>query len=650
MSAHTPQTHSSRAGKKGSQGIQVFCRVRPEISLEHNRTSTGLEVFRFAEHDTLFINPDTLRKGGTPVNSPRHMGSPRTPRSSGGTPRTPRGSAGTPHSPAGTPRSSAGTPYSPAGTPRGRSGSGSTRRQSSLRRLRSHPSLKTKDKYMFRFNGVLPPGATQTATYETVCKDLIPQVLQGYNVTIMAYGQTGSGKTHSMMGSLDQPGITPQLVQDLFSQLPAQSTMTISFLEIYMEKVQDLLLKNLETKTDLKIREDTEGNIFVQDLTEISVTNWSEVEAQMNYGWQQRTVGSTSMNHQSSRSHAVIIVRVSQHNKSSMISLVDLAGSENTERAQCEGITMKQANHVNKSLTELVTCIDGIVKGNTHVSYRNSKLTRLLTHSLGGNAKTRILIACSPHTSNADDSYNTLKFGQRCKLIKNRAQVNQLVPEDPMIAQLKKEIQEQRLVISCMQSEHARLLENMKCQETAEPSIMNQLRQEDPESHASPGSLSLIEELKHESDSELEDLSQHLLKDAIHNGFQEELERLRQELTNKEEELFHLEEHYPPFPVEEPPTLVEREESPVISETPPPQLESPPTPTAPESPVQPRESWDFPQSTGFQVVFYVALAFLLCFGVALGYAVWKKSWWAGGVSGITLIVGTCLLVVSLAPM
>ena len=231
----------------------------------------------------------------------------------------------------------------------------------------------------------------------------------------------------------DQRGIIPRMVTGFFQQIAAQPediefTIKVSFVEIYNEKIKDLLDPR---KNDLKIHENKQLGVHVAGMTETYVGTEEKVYELLKYGNENRSIGATNMNKQSSRSHSVFILQVEQKNladfssKTGKIYLVDLAGSERISKTGAEGNTLTEAQNINKSLTALGQVINALTDGkSTHVPYRDSKLTRLLQESLGGNSMTSLIITCSPSVFNEEETRSTLRFGQRAKQIKNKAKVN----------------------------------------------------------------------------------------------------------------------------------------------------------------------------------------------------------------------------------
>ncbi len=275
----------------------------------------------------------------------------------------------------------------------------------------------------FTFDRVFDTTATQAEVYEETTQTVVRDLMAGINCTVMAYGQTGSGKSYTMMGDLTRPaeqGITPRILLDLFLAIPDLATTKVecSYVEVYMEKVRDLL----HPKSDnLKLRE-TNGSVYIEKCTVHPVKSAEELMAIIVRGEKHRSVAHTEMNARSSRSHSIFIVTVAQPNKTSKLVLVDLAGSEKVDRSGVTGQSLDEAKQINKSLSALAMVIQSLVEHKSHhIPYRNSKLTRLLTESLGGNSKTVLILAASPENNSAHETIMTLKFGNRAKRMKNTA-------------------------------------------------------------------------------------------------------------------------------------------------------------------------------------------------------------------------------------
>ncbi|XP_076168433.1 kinesin heavy chain isoform X1 [Ptiloglossa arizonensis] len=290
---------------------------------------------------------------------------------------------------------------------------------------------------VYLFDKVFKPNATQDKVYNEAARSIVTDVLAGYNGTIFAYGQTSSGKTHTMegvIGDSNKQGIIPRIVNDIFNHIYGMEEnlefhIKVSYFEIYMDKIRDLLDVS---KVNLSVHEDKNRVPFVKGATERFVSSPEEVFEVIEEGKSNRHIAVTNMNEHSSRSHSVFLINVKQENLenqkklSGKLYLVDLAGSEKVSKTGAEGTVLDEAKNINKSLSALGNVISALADGNkTHIPYRDSKLTRILQESLGGNARTTIIICCSPASFNESETKSTLDFGKRAKTIKNVVCVNE---------------------------------------------------------------------------------------------------------------------------------------------------------------------------------------------------------------------------------
>uniref|UniRef100_A0A8B9LDH1 Kinesin-like protein n=1 Tax=Astyanax mexicanus TaxID=7994 RepID=A0A8B9LDH1_ASTMX len=268
----------------------------------------------------------------------------------------------------------------------------------------------------YMFDRVFQSNTSQEQVYNACAQKIVKDVLEGYNGTIFAYGQTSSGKTHTMEGNLHDPdgmGIIPRIVQDIFNYIYSMD-------------------ENLEfhIKTNLSVHEDKNRVPYVKGCTERFVCSPEEVMDTIDEGKSNRHVAVTNMNEHSSRSHSIFLINVKQENTqteqklSGKLFLVDLAGSEKVSKTGAEGAVLDEAKNINKSLSALGNVISALAEGTTYVPYRDSKMTRILQDSLGGNCRTTIVICCSPSSFNEAETKTTLMFGQRAKTIKNTVCVN----------------------------------------------------------------------------------------------------------------------------------------------------------------------------------------------------------------------------------
>ncbi|KAI1812472.1 kinesin heavy chain [Poronia punctata] len=319
------------------------------------------------------------------------------------------------------------------------------------------------DRSYWSFNKDDPDYAGQENLHNDLGKPLLDNAFQGYNNCIFAYGQTGSGKSYSMMGYGKEYGIIPKICQDMFMRISemqqdknTRCTVEVSYLEIYNERVRDLL--NPSTKGNLKVREHPSTGPYVEDLAKLVVGSFQEIENLMDEGNKARTVAATNMNETSSRSHAVFTLILTQKSydtdtkmemeKQAKISLVDLAGSERATSTGATGARLKEGAEINRSLSTLGRVIAALADLSTGkkkkgpggtVPYRDSVLTWLLKDSLGGNSMTAMIAAISPADINYDETLSTLRYADSAKRIKNHAVIN----EDAnarMIRELKEEL------------------------------------------------------------------------------------------------------------------------------------------------------------------------------------------------------------------
>ncbi|XP_052372178.1 kinesin-like protein KIF3A isoform X1 [Oncorhynchus keta] len=309
----------------------------------------------------------------------------------------------------------------------------------------------------FTFDTVFGPDSKQLDVYNLTARPIIDSVLEGYNGTIFAYGQTGTGKTFTMEGVRAVPelrGIIPNSFAHVFGHIAKAEGDTrflvrVSYLEIYNEEVRDLLGKDQMQRLEVKERPDV--GVYIKDLSGYVVNNADDMDRIMTMGHKNRSVGSTNMNEHSSRSHAIFTITIEcsekgvdgdQHVRMGKLHLVDLAGSERQGKTGATGQRLKEATKINLSLSTLGNVISALVDGkSTHVPYRNSKLTRLLQDSLGGNSKTMMCANIGPADYNYDETISTLRYANRAKNIKNKARINE-DPKDALLRQFQKEIED----------------------------------------------------------------------------------------------------------------------------------------------------------------------------------------------------------------
>ncbi|XP_035015261.1 kinesin-like protein KIF1B isoform X17 [Hippoglossus stenolepis] len=313
-----------------------------------------------------------------------------------------------------------------------------------------------------------PSFASQNLVFNDIGKEMLQHAFEGYNVCIFAYGQTGSGKSYTMMGKQEegQEGIIPMLCEDLFDKINDGSnkeelsySVEVSYMEIYCERVRDLL--NPKNKGNLRVREHPLLGPYVEDLSKLAVTSYTDIADLMDAGNKARTVAATNMNETSSRSHAVFTIVFTQKKhdsvtdlsteKVSKISLVDLAGSERADSTGATGTRLKEGANINKSLTTLGKVISALAevdnstskskkkKKSDFIPYRDSVLTWLLRENLGGNSRTAMVAALSPADINYDETLSTLRYADRAKNIKCNAIINE-DPNNKLVRDLKDEV------------------------------------------------------------------------------------------------------------------------------------------------------------------------------------------------------------------
>ena len=325
-------------------------------------------------------------------------------------------------------------------------------------------SFWSHDCYIEQENGYLSPDssgkyADQNFVFETLGKQILDNAWEGYHCCLFAYGQTGSGKSYSMVGYGANKGIVPISCEEIFKRIANNKEpslhyeVEVSMLEIYNEKVQDLLVPiNKRPPSGLKIRESKALGVFVADLTKYPVSSYEEISNKMEEGYQNRTIGSTLMNNTSSRAHTIVTVEFKQvqavgktkSEKLSKINLVDLAGSERANSTGATGERLKEGCNINKSLLILGNVINTLAdkasgkKKDVLPPYRDSALTRILQNALGGNSKTVMICALSPASINYEETLSTLRYADRAKKIQNKAVINES-EHDKVVRLLKEE-------------------------------------------------------------------------------------------------------------------------------------------------------------------------------------------------------------------
>ncbi|XP_035747080.1 kinesin-like protein KIF18A isoform X3 [Egretta garzetta] len=315
---------------------------------------------------------------------------------------------------------------------------------------------RAKKDLKFVFDAVFAESSSQLEVFEHTTKCLIDGFLNGYNCTVLAYGATGAGKTHTMLGSPEDPGVMYLTMMALYNCMDQMKedkicNVAVSYLEVYNEQIRDLLVNS----GPLAVHEDTQRGVVVQGLTLHQPNSAEEILQMLDYGNKNRTQHPTDVNASSSRSHAVFQIYLRQQDKTASISqnvriakmsLIDLAGSERASATNAKGARFREGTNINRSLLALGNVINALANPKSkkqHIPYRNSKLTRLLKDSLGGNCRTIMIAAVSPSSMFYDDTYNTLKYANRAKDIKSSLKSN-VVSVDTHISQYVKICNEQK--------------------------------------------------------------------------------------------------------------------------------------------------------------------------------------------------------------
>ncbi|XP_037049565.1 osmotic avoidance abnormal protein 3 isoform X3 [Bradysia coprophila] len=333
-----------------------------------------------------------------------------------------------------------------------------------------NPADKSSPPKTFTYDSSYDSNSSTEAIYNDICYSLVENVLEGYNGTIFAYGQTGCGKSHTMQGPeialdnkdkrvLAQRGLISRSFDHIFEAISVstgvQYLALVSYLEIYNENIRDLLNPN-ENSANLVLKEQPGEGVCVQNLSTHAVHNATDCERLLAIGTKNRIVGATLMNATSSRSHSIFTISLEQIStnvdndrqmggdavsiKKGKLNLVDLAGSERQNKTGATGDRLKEATKINLSLSALGNVISALVDGKTkHVPYRDSKLTRLLQDSLGGNTKTLMIACISPAAYNYDETLSTLRYASRAKNIHNKPKINE-DPKDAILREYQQEI------------------------------------------------------------------------------------------------------------------------------------------------------------------------------------------------------------------
>ncbi|KAM6274317.1 kinesin-like protein KIF18A [Porphyrio hochstetteri] len=351
---------------------------------------------------------------------------------------------------------------------------------------------KKKKDLKFVFDAVFDESSSQLEVFEHTTKSVIDGFLNGYNCTVLAYGATGAGKTHTMLGSPEDPGVmylTMMALYNCMEQIKEDKicNVAVSYLEVYNEQIRDLLVNS----GPLAVREDTQKGVVVQGLTLHQPKSAEEILQMLDYGNKNRTQHPTDVNASSSRSHAVFQIYLRQQDKTASInqnvriakmSLIDLAGSERASVTNAKGARFREGTNINRSLLALGNVINSLADPKSkkqHIPYRNSKLTRLLKDSLGGNCRTIMIAAVSPSSMFYDDTYNTLKYANRAKDIKSSLKSN-VVSLDSHISQYVKICDEQKKEILMLKEKLKAYEENQaKIPENPNGAVLSKNQQEE---------------------------------------------------------------------------------------------------------------------------------------------------------------------------
>uniref|UniRef100_A0A182PUF0 Kinesin-like protein n=1 Tax=Anopheles epiroticus TaxID=199890 RepID=A0A182PUF0_9DIPT len=345
-----------------------------------------------------------------------------------------------------------------------------------------------ENKKMFTYDAVYDCLSTQQTIYDEVVRPLVSSVMEGFNGCVFAYGQTGTGKTHTMEGiknDSEQKGIIPRAFEQIWAHINRAQNMNflvaVSYLEIYMEELRDLLKPN--TNSSLELRE-RDGGIVVPNLHSVLCKSVEDMLNVMHQGNKNRTVGFTNMNEHSSRSHAIFLIKIEMCEAGSTLvkvgklNLIDLAGSERQSKTGATAERLKEASKINRALSSLGNVISALAEKSPHVPYRDSKLTRLLQDSLGGNSKTIMIANIGPSEFNYNETLTTLRYAHRAKTIENKPVKNE-DPQDTKLREYQNEIAELRKLISERQKRERTVHREKKAKKKAtrvkrEPSLTEQ--------------------------------------------------------------------------------------------------------------------------------------------------------------------------------
>ncbi|KAL0487949.1 kinesin family member [Acrasis kona] len=379
------------------------------------------------------------------------------------------------------------------------------------------------EKKQFTFDGVYDEGSQQIDLYNEAVRPIVSSVLEGYNGTVFAYGQTGAGKTFTMEGK-DSPkelrGITFNSFNHIFETIADYSVQknfiaTVTMVEIYNEEIRDLIGNS---RNKLELKEEGKNGFVIKGANTPNVSSTKDLDRIINIGRSNRSVAATRMNETSSRSHCLILLQVESHEvgedgeprnvRSGKLNLVDLAGSERAKKTGATGDKLKEGALINQSLSTLGAVISALVQARTHVPYRNSKLTRLLQDSLGGNTKTVMVANISPADYNLDETISTLRYANRAKQIQNRPIIN-MNPDKLLVKKLEDEVKLLKDMLEKSALTPQAINEQIKATAVSEDELNKLKQQKDEEIER------MKEDIKNQSNEEKKALLAQIEKEKI---------------------------------------------------------------------------------------------------------------------------------------
>ncbi|CAH1102092.1 unnamed protein product [Psylliodes chrysocephalus] len=413
----------------------------------------------------------------------------------------------------------------------------------------------------FTFDSTYGQDSTTEVIYNDICYPLIESVLEGYNATIFVYGQTGCGKSFTMEGikseNSPQKGVISRTFEHIFEAISVTTGVKylalVSYLEIYNEQIRDLLLPSDKSLSNLVLKETPNEGVTVPGLSLLPVHNASECERYLNIGSKNRMIGATLMNQNSSRSHSIFSISIEQisnvNNNESIrkgkLNLVDLAGSERQTKTGATGERLKEATKINLSLSALGNVISALVDGKAkHIPYRDSKLTRLLQDSLGGNTRTLMIACISPSSRDYIETLSTLRYANRAKNIHNKPIVNE-DPNDTILRQYQEEIARLKNLLGNKQNND---IEVEDLTMLPEEQIHKNVTVVDNDLNLKRDELLLqyqqeMDKLRHLHENEKNE-KENILKqiEAIRKEYDENIKKLNMEISTKKKEMWSEEE------------------------------------------------------------------------------------------------------------